>query len=626
MDHMPSGLFIRLPAVLEFPSSEVGSVARSRSRWYLNQIPVLPLVVLPKSSLKIIVESSKLVSKLEKLLQHLNVKDRSAIETTKKAVRKTFQDIKVPQNIKTAFLTEYYHYLGGGFVNIGVSDDRHSVIRHSNVTGDASVFASLLTVWAENFLYLYEYSPRSVLLSQILIEQPLIIEKIVQAKAAGIAYTLNPANLDKNIIPIYSTWGNFESAQNQPLDSFLVDLRTFAIAQTTISPKPTHLKLVADKFLATNTPSRMQLTPSLDVEQLRHLTQLILKVKQQSIDHLEIHWLLENYQFYILDTKPLDLFEIPSKHQTQKTEKQKTMTKLMVATGNPDLAHQHLNNDTDGVGIFRSEFVVNKSGLHPSFIIKSKYCKVLETEYASAIAAYQAQLNGRPFLFRSLNMTSGELLRLKYGQQYEMQESNPYLGYRGGIRLLTNPEWLYFEIKVLEHALKKFRSPIGLILPFVRTSSELSQLLSRVHTTTLTSYAHFQLWFQVNTPANLLNIDSYPLSKLTGIIINTKSLHGLMVGIDPDDQEFIGRYPLGTESVGSALVESIKKAQRVAPNLQILVYLQDYQASLAQLAVSTGVSGLIVEPAVLDRAKADMVDAEQVPFRNRDLNSFSLSG
>lgn len=610
---MPNGLFIRLPAIVEYPSSEVSEVVRQKAKLYQHQVPILPLLVVPKKTLLMLANYAKIALKLESLLKRPPLKDNSSVEAVKRAVLTAFKRIKIPENFKSSFISEYYDYLGGGFVNVSSSGGNSSA-KYKNVTGDASVFESFLSVWAENFFFLYQYAPKNIPKLQLLSEHPILIEKSVQAGVSGIAYTLNPATLEKNSITIYSTWGNFTSEQNQPLDSFLVDLRTFESLQTQIVPKPIQFKLAADNFLPVSVPRRQQLIPSLDAEQLRQLTTLILKVKKQSIDHLEIRWLYENYRFYIQAIKPLDLFSIPQDHKVRTEKYRNTITKLYISTGNPDRASDHLTTEVDGVGIFRSEYVLAKLGFHPTFVVGSKYKKVLEQEYAAAIAAYQAKLQGKPFLFRSLNLTSSELLRLHYGHQYETQEENAYLGFRGGMRLLANSDWFDFELKLLNQTLKKYRSLIGFILPFVRTPSELSQLQGKIEAAHLNDFAHFRTFLQINTPANLLDLTNYPLKKMSGIIINTKSVHGLLTGIDPDNNELMGRYPLNYDVIAPVLTTAIKTARKHFANLQILIHMEDYQASLAKLVIAEGVNGLIVKPPIAVRVKADIIDTEQIPL------------
>lgn len=606
---MPNSLLIRLPAVSKHPSSEVSELARQKAKFYNLQIPVSPLVVIPKNTLLLVAKQSGLAEKLEPLLKQALFRDRGPVEIVKKKVLRAFKSINLPESFKASLINEYYDYLGGNFVNISIASG--SGLSNNNVVGDASVFDSLFNVWAENFFFLYQFSPKNISKLQLLSEHPILIEQSIQANSSGIAYTINPATLEKNLITIYSTWGNFVSDQNQPLDSFVVNQQNQEVVQSQVLPKPTQFQLVADGFRSLRVPERQRLVPSLDVRQLQQLAGLVSKVKKQFLEQLEIRWSFDGRKFYIESTKPLDLLTLPQEHKSRTRKYQQTRTKLYISTGNPDLAGDHLSVDTDGVGIFRSEYTVAKLGFHPNFVMASKYKKVLEQEFVGAISAYQTRLQGKPFLFRSLNMTSEEILPLQYGNQYEIQEKNAYLGFRGGMRLLANPEWFDFELKVINQALKKYRSPIGLIIPFVRTPGELSQLLTQVESAHLNDYAHFSSFLQINTPANLIDIANYPLDRVSGIIANIKSLHGLATGIDPDDKELFGRYPINYGVMAPLLTSAIKTTKKYFTNLQVLIHLEEYHASLAQMMIAEGIDGLIVKPAIAERVRQDIIDSEK---------------
>ena len=608
---MPNGLVVRLPEIVSLPSSEVGAAVRTKALWQQHQIPVPPLVVIPRITLKTITEHNKLDTKLEEILKNRRTSSEADIAKLRRSVLKLFQNLSIPQNIKTAFLQEYHHYLGGGFVHVSVATPHQAAVSHHNVSGDASVFESFLEVWAQNFFYLVRYAPERTPLIQLLLEQPIVIEKTGQPTAAGIAYTLNPSTLEKTTVTIYSAWGAFSSEQHQALDCFQVVVRSGNIISSVTAHKPTQLKRAPDNFATTTVPERQQLAPSLDVEQLHRLAQLLLRVKQQSMEHLKITWTLENHQLYIRSAETFEAHTTPLEHRSPSRDTQQTATKVYISTGNPELAKQPFSLAVDGVGIFRSEYLVMKLGYHPHYILNSKYRSVLRHEFATAIAQYQHQLHGKPFLFRSLNLTSVELQQLQFADQYENTETNPYLGYRGGMRLLTDQTWFAFELEVLREALKTHRSPIGLVLPFVRTPAELASILAKLDSEQLSQYVHFQPWLQLNTPANILNLEQYSLNKLAGVIINTKSLHGLLTGIDPDNPELLGRYPLNQDSIGTLISQTIQTCRQVAPLVKIMAHFETYQSSLAQQAISAGVSGLVVKPAVASRAKADIIDAEQ---------------
>lgn len=606
---MPNGLFIRLPESLKLPSDEVGDSVRLQARWQQQGIPVLPTLVVPRSTLKLLAQSAKLANLLEKLLKNHRIKDNSATQRLKNQVINTFRKIPISKSFASEFLTEYNHYLGGNFVQISTPEVRTPNAKQENVKGDASVFESFLEVWAENTFYLSRFAPERTSIEQLLLDQPIIIQKTSQTTASGIGYTLNPSNLEKTTLVIYACWGVFETSQYQALDCYQFDIRTNQTKHQTIAPKLQMLKRAPDKLISSSVPTQQQMSACLEPNQIKQLSELILKVKKLSIDHLEVSWVLDQNGFFITGTKPVDSQAIP--HNIKQKSETPTTTKIMVSTGNPLKAGDHLSQQVDGIGIFRSEYIVAKTGLHPKYILKTKYKKLLEHDFNEAIATYQSKLMGKPFLFRSLNLTSSELLRLKFAEQYENREDSAYLGYRGGMRLLNDPDWFDFELKIINSALRSYRSTIGLVLPFVRSASELAQLQNKLNYSQITNFGHFELWLQVNTPENILNIQNYPLSQLSGVSINIKSLQGLMTGSDPDSAELSGLYPPPNQLLENILQNFALQVRQIQPNMKILLHLETYQSGLVELAVKNNFTGITIKPAMVERAHEDIKDLEK---------------
>jgi pyruvate,water dikinase len=72
------------------------------------------------------------------------------------------------------------------------------------------------------------------------------VQKMVKAKAAGVAFTLNPINGDRSKIAIDSSWGLGEAVVSGEVtpDNFLVDKVIFEVVKQTISLK--HIEYVVD--------------------------------------------------------------------------------------------------------------------------------------------------------------------------------------------------------------------------------------------------------------------------------------------------------------------------------------------------------------------------------------------
>jgi phosphoenolpyruvate synthase/pyruvate phosphate dikinase len=338
---------------------------------------------------------------------------------------------------------------------------------------------------------------------------------------------------------------------------------------------------------------------------------MLVAIKQHRLNHQVVSWELTKEGIFVTGISESQL----ALH-TQPVQK-KTITKLYISTGNP---HKHLPQllpAVDGVGVLRSEYTLAKFGIHPLHLIQTKQKKQLQQELLQVISTYQAALHHKPIIYRSQNFTSSELRQLRYSENYEPAEANPYIGYRGGLQMVRQPQLLQFELEVLQAALEKSPAPLGFMPAFVRTPHELDWILAEVERFGLHQYPHFSVWLQLNTPENILNLRSYPTHKLAGVSINITSLHALLLGVDPDNPEMYEHYAMDTLAVERMLeqlatvVRELQEVRTFTQPLQIHLHLEKYAHDLVALAVKLGYHGITVKPAAAQIAHATILEIEE---------------
>ncbi|HUS70435.1 MAG TPA: PEP/pyruvate-binding domain-containing protein [Anaerolineae bacterium] len=118
-------------------------------------------------------------------------------------------------------------------------------------------------------------------------EQVLIsvgVQKMVNARSAGVIFTLNPITGDRSRITIDANWGLGESVVKGEVtpDNYLVDKVTFNIGRRTISPKT--VEYVVDRQTGKVAPSEIppdrQTQPCLSDEEVEELTRLAKAIEK----------------------------------------------------------------------------------------------------------------------------------------------------------------------------------------------------------------------------------------------------------------------------------------------------------------------------------------------------------
>ena len=178
--------------------------------------------------------------------------------------------------------------------------------------------------------------------------------------------------------------------------------------------------------------------------------------------------------------------------------------KVMMNVGNPERAFDFCQLPNKGVGLARMEFIINNMiGIHPRALLElDKQSSELQDIIHKRIDAYESPreffvskivegvstlasaFSPKPVILRMSDFKSNEYANLIAGTNYEPEEENPMIGFRGAARYIDKTFRSCFEMEC--DAIKRVRNDMGLtnieiMIPFVRTLEEakaVSELLA----------------------------------------------------------------------------------------------------------------------------------------------------
>jgi pyruvate,water dikinase len=231
--------------------------------------------------------------------------------------------------------------------------------------------------------------------------------------------------------------------------------------------------------------------------------------------------------------------------------------KIMMNVGNPDRAFDFANLPNDGVGLARLEFIVNRMiGVHPKALLEfeglrpdlkdvireqmSGYPDPVEffvAKLSEGIACIAAAFAPKPVIVRLSDFKSNEYANLIGGNQYEPEEENPMLGFRGASRYLAPNFQACFEMECL--ALKRVRNEMGLknvqvMVPFVRTVAEACAVEKLLSDNDLRRGEDgLKLIMMCELPTNALLANEF-LEYFDGMSIGSNDMTQLTLGLDRD--------------------------------------------------------------------------------------------
>ncbi|MGB9883601.1 MAG: phosphoenolpyruvate synthase, partial [Microgenomates group bacterium] len=137
-------------------------------------------------------------------------------------------------------------------------------------------------------------------------------------------------------------------------------------------------------------------------------------------------------------------------NQSRKTKKLITATKVYVNLAEPDQAKKVAQMDVDGIGLLRAEFVIANIGVHPKQFIKNKKEHIFINRLSADLLKFVAPFSPRPVVYRATDFKTNEYRNLAGGGEFEPNEENPMLGFRGAYRYIANPEVFNLELEAIK--------------------------------------------------------------------------------------------------------------------------------------------------------------------------------
>lgn len=290
----------------------------------------------------------------------------------------------------------------------------------------------------------------------------------------------------------------------------------------------------------------------------------------------------------------------------------KTATKVYVNLGEPDLAEMISKRNVDGVGLLRAEFMLANIGIHPKRIISEHKEKEYINKLAKDMVKFCKSFNPRPVVYRATDFKTNEYRSLKWGALYEPEEPNPLMGFRGASRYVSCPDVFYMELE----AIKKVRNEYGyknlwLMIPFVRTPHELSEVKKIVTAASLFRSPTFKFFMMAEIPSNVILLDKFIDVGIDGISIGSNDLTMLTLGLDRDNSEVAKTFNEMDPAVLWSLKRLITKSKKRGIMCSICGQAPSNYPELVAKLVKWGVTSISVSPDAIDATRDVVAWAEK---------------
>ena len=314
----------------------------------------------------------------------------------------------------------------------------------------------------------------------------------------------------------------------------------------------------------------------------------------------------------------------------------KTRTKVMFNMGDPAAALKYWRLPADGIGLARMEFIIaNHVKVHPMALVHFDALKDRDvrnqiarltngyrdrTEYfverlAEGIARLAASQFPRPVILRMSDFKTNEYAKLIGGAQFEPEEANPMIGWRGASRYYSPG---YREGFALEcRAVRRVREQMGLtnlviMIPFCRTLEEADLVLKQLARNGLRrGRGGLEVYVMCEIPSNVLLAREFA-QRFDGFSIGSNDLTQLTLGVDRDSTALKHLFNEENPAVRKLIQDVIHDARDAGVHTGLCGQAPSDNPAFARFLVEAGIDSISVTPDSFIPVKANIAAAEAV--------------
>jgi len=316
------------------------------------------------------------------------------------------------------------------------------------------------------------------------------------------------------------------------------------------------------------------------------------------------------------------------------TESERPQTHIMMNVGDPDHAFAVSRLPNDGVGLARLEFIINNHiGIHPMALVNYPNLKKREDieeisrrineedpkeffvrKLSEGIGRIAAAFYPKPVIVRMSDFKSNEYAKLIGGREFEPNEENPMIGFRGASRYYDERYRPGFKLECL--ALHRVRQDMGLtnvkaMIPFCRTVEEGEKVIALMAEYGLKQGENdLEIYAMCELPANVVFADEF-LNVFDGYSIGSNDLTQLALGLDRDSEMVAHLFDERNGAVEKMITMAIEAAKRSGKKIGICGQAPSDYPDFADFLVEKGINSISLNPDTVLKTTQQILETEK---------------
>ncbi|HYX08576.1 MAG TPA: phosphoenolpyruvate synthase [Bacteroidales bacterium] len=310
-------------------------------------------------------------------------------------------------------------------------------------------------------------------------------------------------------------------------------------------------------------------------------------------------------------------------------------TEVMLILANPGTAFQNAMYPVDGVGLMRLEFVINGSiKIHPMALVN--FDKIEDKEIKKEVEQItQGYSNKKEYFIDKLSMAVGTIAAAFYpkdvivrmsdfktneyadligGKQFEPEEDNPMVGFRGASRYYHENYRDGFALEC--QAMKVVREEMGLtnvklMIPFCRTVEEGKKVKETMAENGLERGKNeLEIYVMTEIPSNVIEADAFA-AEFDGFSIGSNDLTQLTLGIDRDSEIISDLFDEQNPAVKKTIASAIESARKNKRKIGLCGQAPSDFPEFARFLVKNKIDSISFNPDALAKGIENIVKAEK---------------
>lgn len=323
------------------------------------------------------------------------------------------------------------------------------------------------------------------------------------------------------------------------------------------------------------------------------------------------------------EASEVDLNSIPGTH-----------TRIMLNVASPDEAFRWWRLPCKGVGLARMEFIINNIiKAHPMALLHIDTIKDRTTRsqllalcrgyerpedyfvdtLARGIGKIAATQYPEPVIVRMSDFKTNEYANLIGGRDFEPEEENPMIGFRGASRYYSPRyrEGFGLECK----AIRKVREEMGfsnvvVMIPFCRTLKEADMVLAEMAGHGLRrGEGGLEFYVMCEIPSNVILAEEFA-QRFDGFSIGSNDLTQLTLGVDRDSADLAYLFDERNEAVKRTIQSVIQTARRIGSKIGICGQAPSDYPEFAAFLVECGIDSISLNPDSVVKTKRHIAEIE----------------